>query len=190
MMKQGWEDVGRHRLWGSAPSDNDAVVVIDAVDGGFGVAVTVVNEGPADADDVTWTIDVQGSLWPTGFASGTIARLPAGQQTMIRSTFFLGMGPVELVELMVQAGGDVRRGSCHVFGPFTFDIDMVQAREEAVPDDAVKSTPTMMPFRPWCTTMRGDSRFPCPGRSTPQGPRTRASLRQMAPNATFSLRRT
>lgn len=135
-------------VWGEcmeAPADNDAVVVIEAVDGGCGVAVTIANEGSADAENVTWTIDVQGSLWPTGFASGTIAVLPAEEQTVVRSTFFLGLGPADL---MAQAGGDVCRGTCQLFGPFTFHVDMVQTREEAIPDDAVKGTPANDNFPP------------------------------------------
>ena len=181
-MMQGWEYLSGHQWWGSisvvvlltaavmplpvwsgcigSPGDNDAVVVIEAVTGGFGVAVTIANEGPGDADDVSWVIDVQGSLWPTGFASGTIASLPAGEQTTVRSTFFLGLGPVEL---MVQAGGDLRQGVCQVFGPFTFELDMVQAREEAIPMDAVKGTPGTDVFPPVVHSDDWQQPVPMPG---------------------------
>ncbi len=181
-MNQGWERVLRHRMWGSAmvavllgatvtplpvlsgcmesPADNDTVVVIEAVNVGVGVMVTIANEGPADASDVPWTIDVQGSLWPSGYASGTIPTVPAGEQTVVQSTFFLGLGPAEL---MVQAGGDVRHGICQMFGPFTFGVDMVQEREEAIPPDAVKGTPGNDRFPPVVHDDRWRQPVPMPG---------------------------
>jgi len=181
-MNHGWEHMTCHRMWGSVavvavltaavvplpvwtgcmgtPGGNDAVVVVDAVAGGYGLAVTIANEGPADADDVTWTIDVQGSLWPSGYAGGTIASLPAGEQTTVRSAFFLGMGPANLT---VQAGGDIRHGRCQTFGPFTFAVDMVQDREEAIPADAVKGTPASDVFTPVVHSEMWQQPVPLPG---------------------------
>ncbi|MFO8132992.1 MAG: hypothetical protein R6U10_03530 [Thermoplasmatota archaeon] len=139
---------------------NDAVVVVEAVTGGYGLAVTVANEGPADAEAVTWNIDIQGSLWPSGYAAGTIASLPAGEQTTVRSAFFLGLGPADI---MVRASGDIRHGVCHIFGPFTFDLDMVQEREEAIPADAVKGTPASDVFTPVVHSEAWQQPVPLPG---------------------------
>jgi len=129
----------------SIQADGDAVVAIQAVTGGFGLSVTLANLGPGDATDVSWYIGIQGALWPSGAASGTVTLLPAGESTVVRGPFFLGLGPAQV---MVRAGGDLRHGACQLLGPFTLEVDMVQGREESIPPDAVKGTPDNDHFPP------------------------------------------
>lgn len=62
------------------------------IKGGLGVSATIKNTGATDLTDVTWTIDLDGSLIFVGKTkSGTIAALAAGEEVVVKD-FVIGFG--------------------------------------------------------------------------------------------------
>ncbi|MBU0497488.1 MAG: choice-of-anchor J domain-containing protein [Candidatus Thermoplasmatota archaeon] len=67
------------------------------ITGGMGVTITIMNSASTDMIDVDWSITVDGIFVIFGKeATGTIAAIPAGGTTVVKSGFVLGIGPVTI----------------------------------------------------------------------------------------------
>jgi len=68
-------------------------LTIDFIGGGFGVNAVIKNNGTADATNVTWNITLNGGLILLGGETkGTIPIIPAGNESVIKSTLIIGLG--------------------------------------------------------------------------------------------------
>jgi hypothetical protein len=108
------------------------VVEITGISGGFGITIDVINHGPDDAASLTWSMDVSGGVWFGNHAEGPLPTIPPGSGASIKSGFFFGMGPVEL---MVRAGGSIRHAQAVLLGPFCLGCIMQTGRTAAIPDE-------------------------------------------------------
>ena len=72
-------------------------ITIGAISGGIGVSAEIKNVGTADANNVQWSIDLEGGLVIIGgHADGTISTLAAGASQTVKIGFVLGFGGVTI----------------------------------------------------------------------------------------------
>ncbi len=96
------------------------VIGIESVSGGFGVKATVTNTGSLDANDIDWSINIDGNLILIGKeTTGTIPSLPAGGQEIIKSSLVFGIGRATI---NVDAGGATKTASGFVLGPLVLGV--------------------------------------------------------------------
>lgn len=77
-------------------------VRIAAVSGGFGITVTIANQGDGDARNINWRINVQGGLMGhINTSSGdTLDSLPGGSEIMVSSGLIFGLGPATVTIIL------------------------------------------------------------------------------------------
>ncbi len=87
-------------------------LTIDEISGGFGVTVVITNAGEADANDVTWKIDLDGEYIITGGYTlpplPVIENIPAGESIVInswRDRFIVGFGETN-INITVECAED------------------------------------------------------------------------------------
>jgi hypothetical protein len=98
-------------------SQNQPNLVIDEISGGFGVTVVITNTGDAEAEDVTWTIDLDGEYIITGGYTlpplPVIPSIPAGESIVIRSIrdrFIFGFGETNIdVTVSTNEGVEINK---------------------------------------------------------------------------------
>jgi outer membrane protein assembly factor BamB len=101
------------------------VLVIETIDGGFGVTAVLKNNGTVDATNITWSIALTGGYLLVGNETiGTIASLPAGENTTIKSSLIFGLGRSTItVSARCDEGSSVEKvGSGFVILFFTFGV--------------------------------------------------------------------
>jgi len=95
-------------------------IVIQSVSGGIGVSAVIANTGTKEAKDITWSIDISGSLVILGkHAEGTIDSLAPGAQQTIKSGFPLGIGPITV---NIRAGGASKTVNGFLLGPLVIGL--------------------------------------------------------------------
>jgi len=97
-----------------------AVISIDSISGGFGVTATISNIGNAPAENVEWSIDLEGGLILLGkHKEGVIPSLAPGASTTVKTGFILGIGKTTA---SVAADGTTAQASGFVLGPFVLGM--------------------------------------------------------------------
>ena len=94
-------------------------VVINATSGGFGIKVTLSNVGNADAEGVTWSMVINGTLVLLHSAPSGIISIPAGESVTISSGFFLAIGKITIT---VTVNSVTKTISGFSLGPFVFKV--------------------------------------------------------------------
>jgi hypothetical protein len=96
-----------------------AEVVIDEISGGMGIKVALSNVGNADAEEVPWSITIDGKLVFSGAdTSGTIS-IPAGGSATINSGFVLAIGKITIT---VTVDSKTLTFSGFALGPFLLNV--------------------------------------------------------------------
>lgn len=91
-------------------SQNQPELVIEDVSGGFGVTVVITNVGDAAAEDIFWSIELDGRFILVGGTTScpvVIPSLPAGESIVISSwedRFTFGFGKTN-IDVMVRTDG-------------------------------------------------------------------------------------
>ena len=94
-----------------------AIVDIGEISGGIGISADIENSGTAAANNVQWSIDVEGGLILAGkHAEGTISTLAAEDSETVKIPFVLGLGAMTIT---VAADGKTKDGSGTVLLIFT-----------------------------------------------------------------------
>jgi hypothetical protein len=97
-----------------------AIVTVSELAGGFGVGATVGNAGTAAADNVEWSIVLDGGfVLLGGETTGTIATLAPGATEEIGSSLILGVGKVSVT---ATAGSATTSGEGFVLGPLVLGL--------------------------------------------------------------------
>ena len=96
-----------------------AAVIEISISGGFGVKATVSNTGDASAENLPWSIDIEGFVPVGSHKEGVIPSLQPGESTIIKSGFLLGIGPVTIT---VTVGSASETASGFVVGPFVLGV--------------------------------------------------------------------
>ena len=99
---------------GSAP-----FLTIDDLQGGFGVKATLSNIGTASAENVVWSIDIEGNLLFVGSHTEGNVSLAVGGSETVSSGFLFGFGRVSI---MVTVGDATKLASGFLLGPFMIGV--------------------------------------------------------------------
>jgi len=85
------------------------IIEIGGISGGIGVSAEIFNTGTAAANNVEWSIDIEGGLVLVGnHAEGTIPTIAADSSTTVKIPFVLGLGAVTI---KVAVDGKTKDGS-------------------------------------------------------------------------------
>ena len=95
------------------------MITIQSISGGFGVSAVVANVGTAEATDVHWSIDLDGSVFIGAHKEGTISSLAAGNSETVKAGFVFGLGKATIT---VTAGGATETAEGTVLGPFVLGL--------------------------------------------------------------------
>lgn len=117
-----WTDdrAGNYDIFFDVPGVAVSNVVVDSISGGFGVSAQISNLGSADANDVPWTIGIDGGFMLLGKTTeGIIDVIPAGESVMITTGFILGIGNVDIT---VSAAESQKTASGTVILPLVLGI--------------------------------------------------------------------
>lgn len=87
---------------------------ITDVRGGLGISATIKNVGTSDAENVEWSIDVEGNVFIGQGTGGVIPVIPAGGEAEI-GEFVFGIGPAVVT---INAEDVSTTTNCMLLGPF------------------------------------------------------------------------
>ncbi len=107
------ESVGNYEIFfdivGKAP------VIEIYISGGFGVKATISNTGDAPAENLPWSISLEGLVIVGSYKEGIIPSLQPGQSVIVKSGLVLGFGKVTIT---VTAGSTSATATGFLIGPF------------------------------------------------------------------------
>ena len=109
-----WEDTrngNKDIYYAPLPS---AIINIESISGGFGIAVKVTNTGTEDAVGAEWSIDIDGLVFIGKHSEGTVD-IPAGGEVTIKTGLIFGIGPATI---SVTVAGTSKSFRCFILGPF------------------------------------------------------------------------
>jgi hypothetical protein len=112
--RDGNEDI----YYKSVGSPSTPIITIGEILGGFGVSATVENIGTGDAENIEWSIDLEGLVFIGSHKDGTIS-IPAGDSATIKTGLIFGFGGVDIT---VNAAGITKTASGTVLGPFVIGM--------------------------------------------------------------------
>jgi len=92
------------------------VIVIDSIKGGFGISATISNVGNAPAEQIQWSIEINGTMILGSNIEGTID-IPMETSVSIHTNFILGIGQVEIT---VTVSDKSQSTNAFVLGPLIF----------------------------------------------------------------------
>jgi len=92
---------------------------IDSISGGFGASAIIENSGSVNADDIDWSISLDGLILMGDSQEGTIESLVAGERKTVSTGLILGLGEVTIT---VNADDISKTASGFLIGPFVLGI--------------------------------------------------------------------
>ena len=99
---------------GSAP-----ILIIDEIKGGFGIQITLSNVGNAPAENIGWSIDLDGGLILAGSHFEDITNIAEGESISVKTGFIFGLGRTDIT---CKFGDAEKTASGLVIGPFVLDV--------------------------------------------------------------------
>jgi len=85
-------------LWMFTTKQEKAIIELTEMTGGFGVSVLISNTGTADAEQVQWTLEVNGGLFGLlkKTFTGTIDHLASGASESVSTGIMFGLGKIQI----------------------------------------------------------------------------------------------
>jgi hypothetical protein len=97
-----------------------AILTIDEIKGGLGIEVTISNVGNAPAENIFWSLDLDGGfLLIGGHTEGEVTILP-GASVTVKSDLVFGIGRVGITATCLDS---TKTGSGFVLGPFVLGVE-------------------------------------------------------------------
>ena len=98
-------------------------IIINSINGGFRVSADIQNIGTAIANNVNWSIDLDGGLILSGSHSeGVIDELGVGETKTIRQDILYGIGRTTIT---VTAGDATKQATAFILGPLVLGINYI-----------------------------------------------------------------
>jgi hypothetical protein len=126
---QNYDVDGSYGIWTDDRNGNDDLycdvvgsapfLIINDIQGGFGVKASFSNIGSAPAEDMFWSIDIAGDLLFAGSHTEGIVSLPVGGSETVSSGFLFGLGRVSIT---VTIGDATKVGNGLLLGPFMLGV--------------------------------------------------------------------
>jgi len=101
-------------LVGSAP-----LLIIDEIKGGFGIQITLSNIGNAPAEDIGWSIDLDGGLILIGSHFEGTTNIPEGGSITVKTGLIFGLGKIDI---SYKFGDLDNTASGLLIGPFIINV--------------------------------------------------------------------
>jgi len=124
---EGFIISGSTEFFGSGSSDiwlikidKEPSLEIKDVKGGFKISASVENNGLNDIDELDWSINLDGKLFPYDsifkgkITQGVISSLTSGEKTSIKSNTVFGIGPAII---QIRTGIVTKTARCFLLGP-------------------------------------------------------------------------
>ena len=104
-------------------SQGNADIQINVINGGFRSSAVIINNGTATANDVNWSIDLEGGLIIAGsHTEGIIDELASGASKTIRQTTLYGIGRTTIT---VTAGDATEQATGFILGPLVLGVEEI-----------------------------------------------------------------
>lgn len=104
--------------------DKPDIVIID-VNGGFGVSASIINNGAAPANNLSWSIDVEaniGLILSGSHTEDVIDTLASGDSLKIQSNNLRGIG---LITITVRAADAEKQATAFLLGPLVLRVNEI-----------------------------------------------------------------
>lgn len=92
------------------------VITIDSIKGGFGISAVISNVGNAPAEQIPWSIDINGTVF-IGSNTNGIIDIPMGSSVTVKSGLIFGFGNVEVTVTTNEKSQSI---NMLVLGPIAF----------------------------------------------------------------------
>ena len=119
---------GFYGVWTDDRNDNNdiyfesvglsPILTVESVSGGFGVTAALSNVGNAPAENVQWTIDLDGAVFIGAHKEGIVTLAPGDTETVSTGLVF-GIGSVSIV---VSVDGAEKQATAFVLGPLVLQV--------------------------------------------------------------------
>jgi len=97
-----------------------AILVIDQIKGGFGVELTISNVGNAPAENILWSIDLEGGIILTGDHSEGTVNINPGDSVKVKTDLILGLGRVSI---LATCSDSKKTSNGFALGPFILGVE-------------------------------------------------------------------
>ena len=97
-----------------------AILVIDQIKGGFGVELTISNVGNAPAENIFWSIDLDGGFILTGDHSEGTININPGESGKVKTDLIIGLGRVNIAAVCSDSK---KTSNGFVLGPFVLGVE-------------------------------------------------------------------
>ncbi len=95
------------------------IIGVGEISGGFGISATITNTGTADAENVEWSISLDGLVFLGRETTDSIERIPAGTEVTVKSGLLFGIGPIDII---ITAGEATKKASGFLLGPLALKV--------------------------------------------------------------------
>ena len=96
------------------------IIAIGEITGGFGVSAVIENIGAVEAENVEWTITIDGLVLFGKEKTGSFEKIMPGFGPVAKTGFIFGLGPVDIT---VTSGEAEKTTSAKLFGPFVHSLE-------------------------------------------------------------------
>jgi hypothetical protein len=94
------------------------IINIESISGGLGIAATITNVGTADAENIDYSIVLDGQVFIGEEKNGRVT-IPAGGEATIKNSLVFGIG---LATIEVYVDGITKTASCRLLGPLVLGV--------------------------------------------------------------------